>query len=142
AGDQVGCDQVDELTIHAPLILPERGAVQVQIVVGAPDDFGGRSLGVYSRPEDDEDRPWTQHAQGTLGSRPDEAAAAPFDLGQWPPSGATALDVSGAYEQLLAGGYGYGPVFQGLKAAWRRGDELFAEVALPTTSHTDAGRYG
>ncbi|WP_159073754.1 type I polyketide synthase, partial [Streptomyces sp. RTd22] len=29
AGDQVGCDRVEELTLQAPLVLPEDGAVQV-----------------------------------------------------------------------------------------------------------------
>ncbi|MFF1465898.1 SDR family NAD(P)-dependent oxidoreductase, partial [Streptomyces sp. NPDC058330] len=32
---------------------------------------------------------------------------------------------------LAEGGLAYGPVFQGVGAAWRRGEELFAEVALP-----------
>ena len=30
---------------------------------------------------------------------------------------------------LAARGFEYGPAFQGLHAAWRRGEELFAEVA-------------
>ncbi|MET8682582.1 acyltransferase domain-containing protein, partial [Streptomyces sp. NPDC004647] len=34
AGDGVGCDRVEELTLAAPLTLPERGAVQVQVAVG------------------------------------------------------------------------------------------------------------
>src|SRR5581483_9084803 len=28
-------------------------------------------------------------------------------------------------------GYEYGPAFKALRAAWRRGDDVFAEVALP-----------
>ncbi|MEK8170191.1 polyketide synthase dehydratase domain-containing protein [Streptomyces sp. M19] len=35
------------------------------------------------------------------------------------------------------GGYGFGPAFQGLRAAWRRGDELFAEVTLAEEYATD-----
>ena len=65
-----------------------------------------------------------------------------FDLEQWPPAGATAVNVADAYEALLSRGYGYGPVFQGLKAAWRRGDEVFAEVSLPEEAHEEAGRFG
>ncbi|MEU5948910.1 type I polyketide synthase, partial [Micromonospora sp. NPDC047465] len=30
-----------------------------------------------------------------------------------------------------AGGYDYGPVFQGVGRAWKRGDEIFADVTLP-----------
>ncbi|MFF4354901.1 SDR family NAD(P)-dependent oxidoreductase [Streptomyces sp. NPDC001530] len=139
AGDQIGCDRVDELTLQAPLVLSGPGAVVTQVVVGPPDAQGRRSLSVYSRPEDAPDLPWTLHAEGTLANG-EEAPA--FDLAQWPPADATALDVSGVYEDLRAEGYQYGPVFQGLKAAWRRGDELFAEVALPEREHLDAGRYG
>ena len=47
----------------------------------------------------------------------------------------------GLYEGLAAGGYGYGPAFRGLRAAWRRGDEVFAEVALPEESPA-AGSFG
>ncbi|WP_420897070.1 polyketide synthase dehydratase domain-containing protein, partial [Kitasatospora aureofaciens] len=39
--------------------------------------------------------------------------------------------MSGLYEGLAGAGFGYGPAFRGLRAAWRRGDEVFAEVALP-----------
>src|SRR5205823_130690 len=42
----------------------------------------------------------------------------------------------------LAGlGLGYGPVFQGLRAAWRNGDEICAEVALPDEEAAEAGRF-
>ncbi|CAM5727872.1 hypothetical protein SANTM175S_02566 [Streptomyces antimycoticus] len=52
AGDQVGCDLLDELTPHAPLVLPARGGVRLQVTVGASDDAGRRSFTVSSRPED------------------------------------------------------------------------------------------
>ncbi|MFD7432933.1 SDR family NAD(P)-dependent oxidoreductase, partial [Streptomyces sp. NPDC059818] len=52
-------------------------------------------------------------------------------LGQWPPVGAVAVDLEGFYSGLAEGGLAYGPVFQGMGAAWRRGEELFAEIALP-----------
>ncbi|WP_042837704.1 polyketide synthase dehydratase domain-containing protein, partial [Streptomyces sp. NRRL S-15] len=48
--------------------------------------------------------------------------------------------IQGLYENLAEVGFGYGPTFQGLRAAWRRGDELFAEVALP--EGTDAAGFG
>ena len=37
---------------------------------------------------------------------------------------------------------GYGPSFQGMRAAWRRGDDVFAEVALAEGAAVDAGRFG
>ncbi|MGH3380165.1 MAG: SDR family oxidoreductase, partial [Actinoallomurus sp.] len=59
---------------------------------------------------------------------------------EWPPSGADAVDVTGAYERLAERGYGYGPGFRGLRAVWRRGADVFAEVELPDM--TGAGPYG
>ncbi|WP_172388275.1 polyketide synthase dehydratase domain-containing protein, partial [Streptomyces sp. MNP-20] len=40
AGDEVGCGVLEELTLAAPLVLPERGAVQLQVSVGAEDADG------------------------------------------------------------------------------------------------------
>ncbi|MBH5338670.1 SDR family NAD(P)-dependent oxidoreductase [Streptomyces pactum] len=140
AGDQVGCPHLDELTLSAPMVLPERGGIQLQLAVGAPDDTGRRPLTVHSRPEQAAaDTPWTCHATGALtpaGARPDNGLTA------WPPPGATPVDLDGLYPRLAADGLGYGPAFQGLKAAWRRGDEVYAEVALDADRHEDAARFG
>ncbi|MFJ7201776.1 type I polyketide synthase [Streptomyces sp. NPDC098926] len=141
AGSQVGCEVLDELTLQAPLVLPSRGGVQVRVRMGLDDAAGARSVAVYSRDEDDGavDSPWTLHAEGLL--VPD-AAVPSFDATVWPPEAATALELNGVYDRLLAQGYGYGPVFQGLTAAWRRGEETFAEVTLPDATETEAERYG
>ncbi|WP_405019837.1 type I polyketide synthase [Kitasatospora sp. NBC_00070] len=139
AGDQVGCDLLEELTLQAPLILPPGASVQVQVAVGEADGSGARTVTVHSRVEGDEGGDWTLHAEGVLTSG---AAAPTFDFSEWPPAGATTVATGDAYELLLAQGYAYGPVFQGLKAAWQRGDELFAEVALPAESHAEAARFG
>ncbi|WP_204289628.1 type I polyketide synthase, partial [Microbispora amethystogenes] len=55
AGDQAGCPQVEDLTLHAPLVVPERGGVSVQVVVAEPDDAGRRVVDVFSRPDGDGD---------------------------------------------------------------------------------------
>ncbi|MFC9293540.1 type I polyketide synthase [Streptomyces sp. NPDC057011] len=140
AGDRVGCGTIEELTLAAPLILPERGGIQVQLTVGAPDDSGRRVLTVHARPEgqDGDAEAWIQHASGVLAPT---AARIPGDLVEWPPAGAVEVDVDGAYERLADQGYGYGPAFQGLRRAWRRDDEVYAEVELPDTQRTDAGLF-
>ncbi|MEW2181515.1 SDR family NAD(P)-dependent oxidoreductase, partial [Streptomyces sp. NPDC005406] len=141
AGAQVGCDVLEELTLQAPLVLPPRGGVQIRVLVGADDGTGARSVTVHARDEDDEagDAPWTLHADGVL--LPDAATPA-FDAALWPPEGARPLELGYAYGQLAGQGYAYGPVFQGLETAWRRGDEIFAEVALPEEAAADAEHYG
>uniref|UniRef100_UPI00036D04D8 SDR family NAD(P)-dependent oxidoreductase n=1 Tax=Nocardiopsis salina TaxID=245836 RepID=UPI00036D04D8 len=49
----------------------------------------------------------------------------------WPPSGAEELGSEGGYTALARRGYQYGPVFRGLENAWRDGDDLWADLALP-----------
>ncbi|MFF5099041.1 SDR family NAD(P)-dependent oxidoreductase [Actinosynnema sp. NPDC000082] len=127
-GHDLGHGHLAELTLHAPVVLAGRGGVQLQVRVDAPDETGRRALTVHSRPHGDPGEPWSRNASGLLAPQP---ATADFDLAAWPPSGAEPLVVDGAYDRLAALGYDYGPSFQGLRAAWRRGDELFAEVELP-----------
>ncbi|MFD7917557.1 type I polyketide synthase, partial [Streptomyces sp. NPDC059752] len=144
AGDEVGCDVVEELTLEAPLVLPDRGGVQLQLVVEAPIEPGRRPFGVYSRRRDAlAEESWTRHGSGVLaaGARP-EAAQEFGELAAWPPSGAVPVDIDGLYADLAQEGVSYGPLFQGLKAAWRRGAELFTEVALPEGDQRDAARFG
>ncbi|MBP2327048.1 acyl transferase domain-containing protein/NADPH:quinone reductase-like Zn-dependent oxidoreductase/acyl carrier protein [Kibdelosporangium banguiense] len=136
AGDQVGCGRLAELTLTAPLVLPPHEAIQVQVTVGEPDDAGSRAVSVHSRLSDD--GPWTRNASGLVTA--DEVHG--VDLFQWPPSGAEPVELDGLYDRLAEAGIAYGPTFQGLRGAWRRGEsDLFAEVHLPATVR-DAGRFG
>ncbi len=127
AGDEVGCSVVQELTLLAPLALPRDGGAALQVVVDAADESGSRGAWVYSRGAGS-DSVWVLHAQAVLSAGISEPAA---DLSVWPPAGAEAVDVDDAYDVMARRGYGYGPAFQGLRALWRRDQEVFAEVALP-----------
>ncbi|TVL91531.1 hypothetical protein CD790_16420 [Streptomyces sp. SAJ15] len=139
AGDEVGCTVLDELTLQAPLVLPERGGVHLQLAVGAPDEGGRRALSLHSRAADAADAtPWTCHATGFL-TTGDLAAGG--ESTAWPPPGAEPVALDGVYERLAAEGLEYGPAFQGLRAAWRRGDELFAEVRLAPAQHAAAAEF-
>ncbi|HEY0452996.1 MAG TPA: SDR family NAD(P)-dependent oxidoreductase, partial [Actinophytocola sp.] len=129
AGDEVGAGSVADLTLVAPLVLPDRGAVQLQVRIGEPDPSGARTVTVHSRPDGTADAPWTTHATGTL--TPEMGSGDSGFAGEWPPPGAEAVEVDGCYERFTAMGFGYGPAFQGLRAVWRRGEETYAEVALP-----------
>ncbi|KPC59911.1 type I polyketide synthase, partial [Streptomyces chattanoogensis] len=128
AGDEAGCGRVEELTLAAPLVLPEEGGVQVQVWVGSPDASGRREVSIHSRPDGPEELPWTQHAAGTLVAGEHHAG---FDAAVWPPADARPLDLDGFYDRMADTGFGYGPLFQGLRAAWRSGDDVYAEVTLP-----------
>ncbi|MGV9929737.1 SDR family NAD(P)-dependent oxidoreductase [Streptomyces olivaceoviridis] len=137
AGEHVGAHTLEELTLGAPLVLRADEDVAVQVAVGEPDEAGRRSVTVHTRA--DEAAPWTQHAAGVLTTT---APAATADLTVWPPRDARSLDTAGVYADLAGQGYGYGPAFQGLRAAWRHGDDVYAEVALPEEAATDASRFG
>ena len=137
AGDTVGCGRIAELVMEAPLVLPADGVVQLQVMVSSPDASGSRTLEVHARSAE---VPWTRHASGLL--EPDDGVAEVAEFAVWPPDGATPMAVAGLYEAMAARGYGYGPVFRGLRAAWRRGEDVFAEVALPEEAAAGAGSFG
>ncbi|MEU7620560.1 type I polyketide synthase [Micromonospora rifamycinica] len=59
----------------------------------------------------------------------------------WPPVGAIPISVEGVYERLADVGVRYGPVFQGLRAAWRVDGELVAEVALDDVGRAEVDRF-
>ncbi|MFF1606394.1 SDR family NAD(P)-dependent oxidoreductase [Amycolatopsis sp. NPDC058278] len=139
AGDEAGCTALDELIIEAPLVVPAQGAVRVQVALGGPDETGTRAVDVYSQ-RDGGTGSWTRHATGVLSSAPGQAPE--FDFHAWPPADAERIDVETFYSDLAERGYGYGPAFQGLRAVWRRGGDVFAEVALPEDLRKDAGRFG
>ncbi|RSM86178.1 type I polyketide synthase, partial [Streptomyces sp. WAC 01420] len=142
AGDETGCDLVEELTLAAPLTLPEQGAVDLRAVVGAAGPDGARTLTIHSRPEHAlAEEPWTTHATGVLRQATARTAESGFDAVVWPPTGAEPLAMDGFYDDMAAAGLLYGPLFQGLRAAWRGTDgEVFAEVALP--EDTGATAFG
>ncbi|MEU8927921.1 type I polyketide synthase [Kitasatospora sp. NPDC048545] len=136
AGDQVGCGRIAELTLGDPLPLAEDDEPVVQVRVGAPDDTGARPVACYARPGDAApDEPWTRCATGTL--VPQDADLPDYAQAAWPPAGALAVDLDGFYREP-----GRGPAFRGLRAAWLRGEEVFAEVELPGEPGEDARYFG
>ncbi|MEV5481563.1 type I polyketide synthase [Streptomyces sioyaensis] len=142
AAHQVGCRQVADLVVQTPLVLPAAGA-DIQVWVEPPGE-PERALVIRGRSGDGD---WVEYATGRLAEEPPEPspqgnppADAEWAVGQWPPRGAEEMPVEELYDTLAARGYGYGPVFRGLRALWRSGDELYAEVALPEGAHD--GRYG
>ena len=141
AGAEAGCRRIEELTLEAPLLLNGDDPVCVQLTVGAPDDSGHRPLGIYSRPDAEGGEPgdWTRHASALLAAEGRDAPASPAG---WPPPDAEPLPLDpDSFYAAAEPGYTYGPSFRGLRRAWRRGDEVYAEVSLPAQVRDEAGRY-
>ncbi|MBP2706925.1 SDR family NAD(P)-dependent oxidoreductase [Microbispora sp. RL4-1S] len=145
AGAVAGAPAVDELVLQQPLRLDGPDGAAVQVSVGAPDETGRRPITVHSGPAyvgpaylgtgehaTGADDPWTVHATGFVS--PAQPAAQTF---AWPPAGATHLATEDLYDRLTTAGYEYGPVFRGLRGAWRQGDDLYVEAELPG----DPGRF-
>ncbi|WP_199551432.1 type I polyketide synthase [Streptomyces sp. N35] len=120
AAHKTGRAAVGELTLHTPLVLSRSGERELRVVAD-----GDGTLGVYSR--GDGESGWTRNAAGTL----TDEAPAPDSLAVWPPADATELPVADEYARLARLGFDHGPLLRGLKAAWRQGDTLYAEVELP-----------
>ncbi|MFC4907529.1 type I polyketide synthase [Actinomadura gamaensis] len=134
AADEVGCAGVEELVLRTPLAVPAADGLNVQVVVGATGEDGRREVGVYSRAADG----WVRHASGVLRSGP----AAPGEPPKaWPPGEGEPVELAGFYDQAALAGYGYGPGFQGMRAVWRDGADLYAEIDLPKDVH-DRGGFG
>ncbi|MEV7417052.1 type I polyketide synthase [Streptomyces sp. NPDC089919] len=137
AGRQTGVPVVEELVLEAPLVLDADRPVHIQVTVGAPDDTGRREVAVYSRPEGREQgagdgaSPATCHARGTLLATTGGPAPAVAEWAvQWPPAGAEPVATDEVYARFAELGFGYGPAFQGVRAAWTSGDTVCTEVAL------------
>ncbi|WP_418346739.1 SDR family NAD(P)-dependent oxidoreductase [Streptomyces fodineus] len=133
AGHAAGCPVLDELVLEAPVPLEDGAALQLQVTVGQAGEDGRREVAVYTRPaatDEDELPEATCHARGWV-ARAGEPAAPSEMPAEWPPTGAEPLPVDEFYAGTAELGYDYGPMFQGIQAAWRSGDELYVEVALP-----------
>jgi mycoketide-CoA synthase len=147
AAQELACPYVEELALEAPLALPDQGAVQIQVAVAASDEDGRRELAIHARPEptervDAEPPEWTRHAAGTLTASADVAGDAEQAAdAAWPPVGAEPV-ADFSYDRLEDAGYDYGRAFRCLRQAWRRGEDLFAEVALDEPQVTQAARFG
>ncbi|NUR58296.1 MAG: SDR family NAD(P)-dependent oxidoreductase, partial [Catenulispora sp.] len=147
AGHRLGCGRIEELTLTAPLLLAPGAGLQIQLAFGGPDAEQRREVTVHARPDDgaggdagdgpgfgEDERPWSQHATGTLG--PDRPAP-PAATAAWPPPGAEPIPVDDLYERLAEHGFRYGPRFQGVRAAWRADDAICVEIELPEGADPD-----
>ncbi|WP_255563046.1 polyketide synthase dehydratase domain-containing protein [Micromonospora sp. RP3T] len=123
----LNCPHLTELTIETPLPVPKDGAVRVQVTVTAPDESGRRQVTVHTG--DPQERTLVRTAHAVVGP----GTGTPRVESCVPPADALPLDLDDAYARLAEHGYEYGPAFRGLTAAWRHGDDIYAEATLPGT---------
>ncbi|MFF0033274.1 type I polyketide synthase [Streptomyces avermitilis] len=163
AAGLLGHAVVEELVLHAPLVLPGTGTVSLQLTVDDADESGRRPLSISSRAENAKDRAenagdrtenasdnaenasdnaenasdrtaWILHATGFLApSQHSSSSAQSTGSGPWPPKEAVPVDLDRHYERLAEAGVTYGPALRGLSRAWLSGDEVCAEAVVPTS---------
>ncbi|MYW04930.1 type I polyketide synthase [Streptomyces sp. SID3343] len=131
-----GADSLAELTLHAPLVVPEQGHVLLRVSTSAPDANDVREVTVHTRAR--EGGEWVLHATAVTDADRDE----PVPLDEWPPRDAVPVAVDGLYADLAARGLDYGPVFRGVRAAWRGTTHTYAHVEVPRDVEAEAARYG
>ncbi|MFD8733323.1 SDR family NAD(P)-dependent oxidoreductase [Streptomyces sp. NPDC059618] len=130
-------DDVTDLLLLAPLVLPRTGTVEVSVEVvtagSAPE------ITVHSRPRGRETTGWTLHATASAAA-PAPMTAAPAPV--WPES-AESLWSAATYERLAALGLGYGPCFRAVRSAVTTpaAGELLARLSLPVEARDAAGAY-
>ena len=146
AAHQLGRSRLTRLSHESVLALDAKSAVQLQLVVEAPDDHSERAFAIASRPAfGPVDAPWTCHATGTCAAATDPeltpSSLVPAVPAVWPPEGAAALDLSVLYTRLRQHGADHGPALRGLHQAWQLGAVVYAEVAVPDLLADEAQRY-
>ncbi len=143
AGARLDSPHLAELTVDLPLVLSETGETEIQTVVEGTEEEGRWTFTAHSRPADPTgDGPWQQHARGVLLRLPDTVTSAEHqDPAAWPPTGATPLDLDELYLTLEDRDTVPGTALRTLTAAWRLGDEVYADAVLPDPQRAEAGHF-
>jgi myxalamid-type polyketide synthase MxaB len=114
-----------------PLILGEDGQT-VQLVL-KPGEEGSYSFEIVSASSaETPDSPWPRHAQGSIsfaknGRLPENAISLPEIQSRCPKF----LSGDALYAQFEPLGYGFGPAFRWLQAAWHGDGEILCQLHLP-----------
>ncbi|RIH58345.1 hypothetical protein D3C59_35695 [Streptomyces sp. SHP22-7] len=149
AGDEAGFPVLDDLTLEEPLVLSEDTGAILQVITRCephprqrarrPRRCGSWRSTPFrrSRRRSVLDPPRLRSAAARCRRCPRDSRA----LAEWPPAEAEPLPVDDAYSLSLPTDCATGRV-PGLRAAWRRGDELFAEVVLPEHVAEKAEEFG
>jgi len=134
---------LDNLTVQAPLVVPETGEVSVQIVVAPPDDQG-RRVEIYALPataSGEGDPSWTLHAAGHLRLVPAGTPPAMEPLAELQARITQEVDIAEFYAGYRELGLDYGPAFQAVEQAWRADGEVISRLRVPEAVAAGAAAF-
>ena len=132
---------VEEVRLHAPLVVPEEeeeGEPPVrtlQVVVGAAEHSEPRPVRIYSKSNDTGEDRWLLHAEGRVAEGGDDVREA-IDV-QALKAGLAPVEAAAFYEGMADAGIGCGPRSRVVEAVWSTAGEALAELVLPPASEAD-----
>lgn len=117
---------LENVTIGEGLLLPETGAVEVQVVLTA-DAHGHRIVQVFSAAPVSEQAQWRLHMSAQVGVRGEQQSTGlPANTQSF-----RTISPQAYYERISNLGAEFGPAFRCLRTMRRNGQELFADVTVP-----------
>ncbi|MFI9722970.1 type I polyketide synthase [Streptomyces sp. NPDC052396] len=143
SADRVGCEVVENLSLHAPLILDDEEDLLLQITVAPPDSSGTHLWQLHARPADaPPEHPWTCHADARLHPADRKTDNAPGETTTWPPEPTRPVPLDDVYDDLWKRGYQYGPAFRNLRQLHLSETTCYTEARLDEPFGSDAAGFG
>ena len=127
---------VEDLVIHAPLLLSESEAVTVQVIVDPKTERGinGRIFS-YDKTADQ----WRLHASAVIRSSTEQSSI--LSLAEIQSRCSERVSVDEHYQQLAEKGLNFGVAFRGLNSLQRGKNEAIARVETPDVVSSEASLY-
>ncbi|MGW6054436.1 type I polyketide synthase [Streptomyces sp. NPDC055189] len=141
AARYAGSTGLDDIALHAPLVLTPDAAVELQVHCRASDKEGRRRVALYARHQQPPGQ-WICHAEAVTSAPGGSGAPGEPGAEAGPPAQAQPVDVHACYARLARRGYGFGAAFRNLTALWRHGETLYAEARLTGDQLAQAGDFG
>ena len=131
-----GPAEVEDLTLHRAIIMPNSESVLVQLV----REPGQPSFNIYSHANGSE-QPWVRHASGKIRRCQDGVVPQRVSLEEIVARCKLEIPKAEVYRQLHKTGLQYGPLFQGVEKVWCGEGEALAQVQLHADLEAEFSEY-
>jgi acyl transferase domain-containing protein/acyl carrier protein len=140
-----GADQILDLIINEPLLIPEEKDVELQLIFsnGGEHEVTFEIFSAVKGETSREDR-WKLHVSGKIARTPTGAGRKPdsvISLDELKHQNANHLDGKTYYEQLEHLGIQFGPAFRGILELWCGKNKALGRLGIPNITKTEPGDY-